>query len=67
MASWLTRFLWRRQRNIDIEMLWPILKEQAAGDIDRARQAFYLHAVNDDCWFCEFGEDKLWDEVMKLK
>ena len=50
---------WRaRQRRVDLSILWPVCKEQA-GDIDRARAAFYMHAINDTAWTSDYSEDEL--------
>jgi hypothetical protein len=57
---------WERQRAIDLDVLWPIVKEQAGGDLARAHEAFFVHAFNDPCWVVYYG-DNLWDEVTKLK
>jgi len=38
-----------RQRQIDIEVLWPSLLRMA-DDEDCARRAFLLHAMNDAAW-----------------
>ena len=42
--------LWRhRQRSIDLEILWPVCKENAA-DMDHAKVAFAFHAFHDRAW-----------------
>ncbi len=57
---------WERQRAIDLDVLWPIIKERARGDLAMAHEAFFMHAFNDPAWVVYYGE-KLWDEVTKLK
>ena len=38
-----------RQRNIDVEVLWPSLCRNAR-DLDHARKAFAYHAARDSAW-----------------
>ncbi len=38
-----------RQRNIDLQILWPACKQQAT-DLIHARAAFAEHAYNDAAW-----------------
>ncbi len=43
---------WRgRQRQIDMDILWPVCVENAR-DLDRAKAAFAAHAFNDPAWLC---------------
>jgi hypothetical protein len=43
---------WRAyQRSIDLEILWPICKREAA-DLDHAKAAFAVHAFHDPAWLC---------------
>lgn len=51
-----------RQRNIDLEILWPSCKEQAS-DLEDAKVAFAMHALNDSAWTC-LGHEEL---VRRLK
>ena len=39
-------YWWARQRAIDLEILWPICKENAR-DLDHAKAAFAMHAFDD--------------------
>ena len=55
MIRWIIRRWHARQRAIDIEMLWPSCR-RLAGDLDRARAAFALHAFHDAAWL-ELGPD----------
>lgn len=58
VIRWLIRKFNARRRRIDLEILWPSIRDKAPS-IDRAREAFYLHAVNDEAWkelgFIEMG------------
>jgi hypothetical protein len=49
------RWWWRRQRAIDLQILWPICKEKARS-LDHARAAFAVHAFTDPAWVGEYGE-----------
>lgn len=48
----------RRQRSIDLEILWPIFVEKAP-DIDHAKVAFAFHCFNDTAWTKDFSHDEL--------
>lgn len=64
MLKWLRNLWWARQRATDLQILWPVCKEQAR-DLDHAKVAFMVHAANDPCWVRYYGED-LWKIVDKL-
>ena len=66
MAIWaLIRGWWRaRQRAIDLKILWPLCVAGAA-DLDYAKAAFTLHAMNDPAWR-ELGEDELLSFIDQL-
>lgn len=49
MFRWLIGQYYARLRRLDIEILWPTLKDQAA-DLDHARLAFIVHAMGDPAW-----------------
>ncbi len=70
MFSWLLwrwrDYWWSRQRKIDLDILWPTIKEQTHGDMAMAHEIFFMHAFNDPAWVVTYGED-LWTEVTKLK
>jgi hypothetical protein len=53
---WLLKWWHRRQRDIDIQMLWPSFKNQAA-DMTRARTAFECHTSRDRAWLCLSDEE----------
>jgi hypothetical protein len=65
MISWLLRWWHKRQRDIDVQILWPACLKQAS-TVDRAREAFALHAVHDRAWL-ELGPDGIADAVRALK
>ena len=54
---WLRRMWHKRQRGIDLQILWPACKSKAP-DMDRAKAAFAVHAFNDDAWL-ELGEPEI--------
>jgi hypothetical protein len=66
VIEWLQRLWWKRQRAIDVAILWPAMKREARDDLDIAHQGFMVHAVMCPCWRREYG-DKLWAEVQKLR
>jgi hypothetical protein len=57
---WVTRWWKKRQRMIDLDILWPVCKAKAH-DIEHARQAFLLHAKLDPAW-----QDMTEWEVLRL-
>jgi hypothetical protein len=54
-----------RRRRTDMEILWPICLREA-GDLDKAKAAFFLHAVHDPAWQ-ELGEDGIYEFINLLK
>lgn len=54
--NWLRNWWWSRQRQMDLQILWPICKEQAL-NLDHAKAAFMLHAINDPAWVRYYGEN----------
>lgn len=61
MIRWLQNWWWARQRQIDMRILWPICVQQA-GDLERAKAAFMVHAIVDPAW-CRFYEGNLWAAI----
>jgi hypothetical protein len=58
--------LWRRrQRSIDLQVLWPACKDHAQ-DLDQARVAFAIHAYRDKAWLC-LGEDEIRRQINELQ
>lgn len=59
------RALWnRRRRKIDIQILWPLCRD-GAGDLENARDAFAMHAMNDSAWSDLTGEE-IYAIIMRL-
>jgi hypothetical protein len=54
---WLLRIWHRRQRSIDMQILWPSCRDLAP-DLDHAKAAFAVHAYRDRAWL-ELGEDEI--------
>lgn len=57
MIRWLRARWHARLRRIDLLVLWPALKELAP-DLDQARLAFMIHAMQDASW-SSLGESAL--------
>ena len=56
MINWIMK-KWRlRQRKIDMEILWPILKEKYS---DSAKTLFVYHAHRDTAWTKDYSLDEL--------
>lgn len=49
MINLIRRWWAKRQRAVDIRILWPACKDNAP-DLDHARAAFAYHAFNDSAW-----------------
>lgn len=47
--AWLLKWWKRRQRNIDLLILWPQCRRQAS-NLDLAKAAFLRHALIDNAW-----------------
>jgi len=56
-----------RQRKADLEILWPAIKD-ASPDLDTAKTAFFMHAVEEPCWMDHFEGDtvKLTEYIFTL-
>jgi hypothetical protein len=65
MIRWLMNWWRARQRQIDLEILWPTCKELAP-DLDHAKAAFAVHAFNDTAWLC-LGADVIVAAIDELK
>jgi hypothetical protein len=59
MGLWALILAWwhKRQRAIDMEILWPICLEESR-DLDHAKAAFAYHAMHDRAWTC-LGEERV--------
>ncbi len=49
MFKWIMEWWHKRQRRIDIDILWPICKNYASS-IDKAREVFLFHTDLDPAW-----------------
>lgn len=47
--TWIVRRWHQRQRQLDIDILWPACRNGTA-DISIAREAFLWHAANEPAW-----------------
>lgn len=56
--KWIAKWWRRRQRRIDMDILWPICKEQCP-DLDYARATMMLHCLNDEAWTSDYTPDDL--------
>ena len=72
-VAWLNVFAligrwWRkRQRDVDLRVLWPACKEEALGDLEHARTAFFLHCMMDPAWTHDLSEKQIEAFVENLK
>lgn len=55
----------RRQRRIDMEILWPECVAQAI-NLDHAKAVFAVHAFNDPAWL-SLGEPELREFIDNLR
>lgn len=65
MLRWLKSAWYAHLRGIDIMILWPSLRRDAA-DIEHARAAFALHAFHDYAWL-HLGEDRIKEFIDSLE
>ena len=56
--SALFRWWRKRQRSIDLQILWPVCRREAS-NIQDARGAFYVHCMMDQAWIADFTEDQI--------
>jgi hypothetical protein len=64
MIKWLVGKWRARQRQVDLETLWPVCKKYAS-DPDHARMAFFLHASQDPAWR-SLGEAEILSRIEAL-
>lgn len=61
----LMKRLWhRRQRSVDLSVLWPACKAQT-NNLERARAAFTVHARQDQAWL-SLGYDEMLKKIGNL-
>jgi hypothetical protein len=63
--EWLMGLWYARLRRIDLEIFWPVCKEKAR-DLDHARAAFAIHALDDRAWLF-LGEEEVHRQITELK
>jgi hypothetical protein len=63
--NWLGKWWRKRQRKIDIQILWPACKQQAT-TLDIARNIFAAHAFNDTAWVTDFNDAEIWKFILNL-
>lgn len=60
----------KRRRNIDLQILWPELKRQAAvhgHSVEKARLAFLVHIARDEAWTTDYTDRDLGKFVQDLR
>lgn len=65
MMRWILNWWYARQRKIDLEILWPVCREQAS-DLEHAKSAFAVHAYSDTAWLV-LGEAEIYRIIDTLK
>jgi hypothetical protein len=65
MLKWIGKWWRKRQRNIDIKILWPACKKQAL-TLDMARNVFIVHAMDDPAWTTDFTEAEILKFICNL-
>lgn len=58
MFDWLAKWWRKRQRGVDMQILWPACKE-ITSNLDFARAAFMYHCMNDPAWTTDYTEGDL--------
>lgn len=56
--KFLRNYFHARQRKVDLQILWPALKD-AANNLEEARAGFFLHAMEDRCWTDHYTSTEL--------
>ena len=56
--QWLFKWWRKRQRQIDLDILWPVCKESAI-NLDWAKAAFAYHCFNDHAWMADYTKEEL--------
>lgn len=65
MLNWVSRMWRKRQRSIDLKILWPACKSLAP-DLDHAKAAFAGHAFNDSAWTDDLSKQQITDFIDAL-
>ena len=53
-------------RRIDMDVLWPTCLK-AANNLDHAKAAFAVHAVNDPAWRTDYSEEEILEFIDRLE
>lgn len=61
------RYMYSRDRMIDLQILWPVCWERSGKNIQRAKGAFAIHVFNDKAWTNHYTYDELIDFIDRLK
>jgi hypothetical protein len=64
--KWLGRWWRRRQRAVDLEILWPSFRDMAP-DLDHAKAGFAYHALRDPAWTRDFSEGEILDIIDRFE
>jgi len=56
----------KRLRRIDMDVLWPTCLK-AANNLDYAKAAFAVHAVNDPAWRGDYSEEEILEFIDRLE
>lgn len=59
------RIVYRRRREVDVDVLWPEYKKRAHWDIQAARDAFTVHAMKEKAWLY-LGREELVRRIGEL-
>lgn len=65
MLKMLGRMWRKRQRSIDLDILWPACLDRAS-DLNHAKSAFAVHVFNDSAWTRDFTEQELIEVISRL-
>lgn len=63
--NWLRKWWYKRQREVDLQILWPACVLNAPSLYD-AKAAFAAHAYNDPAWI-SLGEDEIYQRIEALR
>ena len=56
----------KRLRRNDMDVLWPTCLK-GAKDLDHAKMAFAVHAVNDPAWRGDYSEEEILEFIDRLE
>lgn len=64
MLDWIFNWWRRRQRKVDMEILWPSIRSQSQ-NLSRAKLAFRMHINMDPAWQ-DLSDDEIENVMEKL-